>query len=83
MYLQTHILRGVEIGAESHPSILFQLQLPTEYVNSSDVFYFSVSGTKMKVIFTIFTNLISRESLFQYKIFIFIKFQVTFSSDTD
>lgn len=43
MYLQTHILRGVEIGAKSHPSILFQLQLPTEYVNSSDVFYFSVS----------------------------------------
>lgn len=83
MYLQTHILRGVEIGAESHPSILLQLQLPTEYVNSSDVFYFSVSGTKMKVMFTVFTNLISRENLFQYKIFIFIKFQVTFSSDTD
>lgn len=81
--MQTHRLRGVEIGAESHPSILLQLQLPTEYVNSSDVFYFSVSGTKMKVIFTVFTNLISRENLFQYKILTFIKFQVTFSSDTD
>lgn len=37
----------------------------------------------MKVIFTIFTNFILRENLLQYKIFIFIKFQDTFSSDID